>query len=135
MIDLPRPHTCKKELVFRKLKAIDNAAFNHDLFFSDLIVQQKNDLDQLLRQYSTMLKNNLDKNAPLQKKTVTVKDLVPWYNVAIREEKKERKRQQCVRRWRRTGLTIHREMYVYQRNLVNQLIPTIWTKCLKFVKI
>ena len=53
---------------FRKLKAIDSAAFNHDLIFSDLIVQPKNDLDELFTQYNTMLKNNPDKHAPLQKK-------------------------------------------------------------------
>ena len=95
VIDLPRPHTCKKELFFfRKLKAIDSAAFNHDLILSDLIIQPKNDLHELLRQYNTMLKHNLDKHAPLQKKTVTVKDPVPWYNDAIREEKK---RLQCER--------------------------------------
>ena len=45
---------------------------------------------------------------------------MPWHNDVIREEK--RKRRQCERRWRRTGLTTHREMYVFQRNLVNQLI-------------
>ena len=102
------------------MKAIVFAAFNHDLILSDLIVQPKNDLDELLRQYNTMLKTNLDKHAPLQKKTVTVKDPVPWYNDAIRKEK--RKRRQCERRWRRTGLTIHREIYVSQQILVNQLI-------------
>ena len=34
----------------------------------------------------------------------------------------KRKRRQCERRWRRTGLTIHREVYLSQRDLVNQLI-------------
>ena len=67
-----------------------------------------------------MLKNNLDKHTPLQKKNCDSERPVPCHNDAIGEEK--RKRRQCERRWRRTGLTIHREMYVSQRYLVNQLI-------------
>ena len=58
----------RKRTVFFKLKVIDFAAFNHDLILADLIVQLKNDLNELLTQYNTMLKNNLDKHAPLQKK-------------------------------------------------------------------
>ena len=51
---------------------------------------------------------------------MTVNDPVPWHNETIGEEK--RKRRQCERRWSRTGIIIHRAVYVSQRNLVNQLI-------------
>ena len=56
VMDLPEPQACNKELFFRKLKAIDSTTFNHDLILSDLIVQSKNDLHELLTQYNTMLK-------------------------------------------------------------------------------
>ena len=98
VIDFSRPHTCKKELFSRKLKVIDSAALNHDLIL--LIVQLKNYLDELLRHHA---KKQYWQTRPSPKKSVTVKDPVPWYNDAIREKK--RKGRQCERRWRRTGLT------------------------------
>ena len=73
VINLPRPHTRKKEPLFRKLKAID---FNHDL--KQKI--KKNKLDELLTQYNTMLKTILTNTPSPEKKTATMKDPVPFHN-------------------------------------------------------
>ena len=43
-----------------------------------------------------------------------------WYNESIREAKQIRR--QAERLWRKTGLVVHREMYVEKRDMVNALI-------------
>lgn len=62
----------------------------------------------------------LDKHAPLKKRTITLRPAAPWYNNTIRYEKQRRRK--FERRWRASGLTAHRELYVDQCNLVNKCI-------------
>ena len=75
-------------------------------------------LDTLTRKYNMVLSELLDQHVPLKKRTITLHPAAPWYNNNIRDEKQ--KRQKLERRWRASGLTVHRELYVDQYKLVNK---------------
>ena len=67
-----------------------------------------------------VLSELLEKHAPLKKRMITLRPAAPWYTDAIRTEKE--KRRKLERRWRASGLTVHRELYVDQCKLVNKCI-------------
>ena len=70
--------------------------------------------------YNTTLIGLLDKHAPLKTRTITIRPSAPWYTEDIREEKQ--KRRALERRLRRTGLTVDRERFVDQCQVVNEFI-------------
>ena len=62
----------------------------------------------------------LDKHAPLQKKTTTVRPWVPWFNNEIKEAKRLRRRNERIRR--RTGLESDRVKFIKARNHANHIM-------------
>ena len=62
----------------------------------------------------------LDDHAPVTQRTITTRSECPWYttNIKLAEAKKKRLEKQ----WRRTRLTVHRKIYIQQRDLTNSLI-------------
>ena len=62
----------------------------------------------------------LDKHAPLQKKTITVRPRVPWFNNEIKEAKRLRRRNERI--WRRTGLELDRVKFIKARNHTNHMM-------------
>ena len=59
-------------------------------------------LTDLVSCYGSTMTSLLDKHAPLQKKTITVRPRVPWFNNEIEEAKRLRRRNEKI--WRMTGL-------------------------------
>ena len=56
----------------------------------------------------------------IKKHIITLRPAAPWYNNTIRDEKQRRRK--FERRWQASALTVHRELYVDQCNLVNKCI-------------
>ena len=56
---------------------------------------------------------------------ITIRPLASWYDNSINVEK--RKRRKLERRWRKSRLVIHRELYEEQCKLVNSMIKTVKT--------
>ena len=79
-------------------------------------------ISELVDLYNKELSALLEQHAPLKKKIVTLRPTTPWYSEEIRKEKSKRRKLEC--RWRRTRLTIDREIYVQQCNTVNTLISS-----------
>lgn len=90
--------------------------FRRDLSQSSLLQSPAADLDDLCLQYDSALKSLLDKHAPLCTKIVSQRRKAPWYNDVIRRNKAERRK--LERRWRKSKLTIDRDLFVEQSNLV-----------------
>ncbi len=129
LTDHPAVHCClnikkqshpKQEIIYRKTKAINHNKFSQDLQESELICNPKENLDELVKQYDTVLHSILDKHAPEQKRFITVRSPRPWYNDDITEAKKLRK--QLERRWRRTQTNNDRTAFKIQRNIVTDMI-------------
>jgi len=110
----------KKNISYRKVANIDKEQFKEDLKLSQLLNFPKDDLDALVDQYNTTLRGLLDQHAPLKSREVTIRPLVPWYNDEIDQAKKLRRKYE--RQWRMSKLTIHRQLYLQQRDKVNTLI-------------
>lgn len=105
---------------YRKIKAIDRAAFRQDILNSTLVHSPASALDVAVHQYDSQLGNLLNKHAPLQSRSIVVRPVVPWYNEDIGAAK--RKRRQLERQWRRTMLTVHRDLFKAQRQAVRDMI-------------
>ena len=117
----PKPRTVKKEITFRKIKAIDTAQFQNDITSSVLGQPDSfQDVDEIVSAYNNIMTDTLDNHAPAVKKTITVHPEAPWYNEEIDLAKKARRK--AEKTWRKTKLTVHREIYVGTRETVNLLL-------------
>ena len=70
--------------------------------------------------YNTCLRQLLDHHAPLVTRTVTDRTSAPWMTLEIKQAKVQRRL--AERKWRESGLAVHREIYVKQRSLVSNMI-------------
>ena len=77
-------------------------------------------INDLVNSYNSVDQNVLDKHAPRVNKKVSVRLSAPWITPDIKNAK--RKRRQAERRWRKNGLTVHRQDYKSCRNTVTDLI-------------
>ena len=114
------PATTVKEVCYRKTKAIDIEAFKDDLRKSRLCQDPPVVLTDLVSCYGSTMTSLLDKHAPLQKKTITVRPRVPWFNNEIKEAKRLRRRNETIRR--RTGLESDRVEFIKARNHANHVM-------------
>ena len=116
---VPRPPKAKKLMEYRKLRNIDIEQFQHDITTSQLVINPADDLDELISQYNKTLSDLLDQHAPMIKRMVTVRPNTSWYSDEIRKEKCTRRRLEWE--WRKTGLHVHRQLYIQQCQHVNSL--------------
>ena len=120
---LPKKAFERKEVNHRKLKSIVLQELRDDISDSPLIStvdEAGHDLESMLTLYNTSLIGLLEKHAPLITRNITIRPSAPWYTEDIREEKQ--KRRALERRWRRTGLTVDRERFVDQCQMVDEFI-------------
>ena len=119
-LTLRMPATTVKEVCYQKTKAIDIEAFKDDLRKSRLCQDPPVVLTDLVSCYGSTITSLLDKHAPLQKKTITVRPWVPWFNDEIKEAKRLRRRNERI--WWRTGLESDRVKFIKARNQTNLVI-------------
>jgi hypothetical protein len=105
---------------YRCYKAINLDELQSEIEQSDLIKEPAETLDSKLDQYNDILTSIINKLAPQKTRRVTVRPVTPWYNEMIHAAKVERRK--CEANWRRSGLTVHFEMYKTARNKVTALI-------------
>ena len=56
----------------------------------------------------------LDKFALIKSRVVTIRPAAPWINLVVKASKQARRK--AERMFKKTGLTIHREIYKYHKN-------------------
>ena len=77
------------------------------------------DSSDLLHSYNSGLREVLDKHAPLRHRRITDRPSAPWLTVQIKEAKQQRR---CAeRRWRKSGLTVHRQIFIHHDEKVKKL--------------
>ena len=113
------PPTSKptKLVTYRSLKKIDVTQFKNDLSMlctSDCLQVQSDDLDL---HYNAALKVNIDRHAPLKKRVFPERLQAAWYTDDLRKAKQERRL--CERRWRKTGLVVHKNAFLEKKKQVN----------------
>ena len=117
----PKPKTFRKVITYRKTKAIDVDSFRGDLHNSGLLkLDSMMKVQDCVTMYNQVLSELLDKHAPAITKTITVHPDTPWYSEEIDVAKKERRLAEKI--WRKSKLTVHREIYMDRRETVNKLL-------------
>jgi hypothetical protein len=104
---------------YRNLKGVDIAKFNDSLLSSQLVQAPPSDSDELVRLYNQTLTTLLDEQAPLKTKEVMLRPHAPWYNESIRTAKQKRRR--AERKWRKTDLTVDKELLKESQKEVSNL--------------
>ena len=105
----PKPHLQEKKIVTRKLRSIDLPSFREDIVQGLTVNDHNESASDLLNRYNVHLTSVLDKHAPKKEKSVVVRPLQPWFTDELHQAKNERRK--AERLWRRTGLTVHKEIY------------------------
>ena len=96
------------------LHIIFQILFRHTLFSHTPPISRR------LLSYRIELRKIIDALGPTKTRVITVRPEAEWYNESIREAKQTRR--QAERLWRKTGLVVHREVYMEARDMVNALI-------------
>jgi len=123
-------HPIRKDTEFRNVKSIDICDFNNAILASDLTKPLPSCTDDVVSKYNTVLRELLDKHAPLKKRSIAQRQTQPWINPEILEAK--RVRRQCERRWRKSSLHVHRIAYKESCEEVKQRIKE--AKATYFIK-
>ena len=110
----------RREVFFRKLRSININSLRSDLKSSTAMMEATADLSDQIDKYEYELSRILDNHAPVRSHIVIIRPLAPWYNSNIDVEKKNRRK--LERRWRKSRLTIDRELYQEQCKLVSSMI-------------
>ena len=111
---LRKPVREKRKIISRNIRAIDMHDFRTDVH-NLLGSATQSDSTDPLGVYNTCLHHLVDHHAPLVTRTSA-----PWMTLEIKQAKVQRRL--AERKWRESGLAVHREIYVKQRNLVSNMI-------------
>jgi DNA-directed RNA polymerase subunit F len=120
----PAIHT--KTVQYRKYRSIDIDQFKQDISKSDLYKHPSKSLEGLVCQYNSVLKELLDKHAPLVDKKIVIRPDNQWYTEETRTGKI--KRRACERKWRKSKLEVDRLEYKQQCIKVNTMLTEAKTK-------
>jgi hypothetical protein len=116
-----KPGTMQKEIKYRNIKSIDTDLFKKDIQESTLAnADGIDDVATLVKVYDAVLSDLLDKHAPMKERKFTIRKESPWFTSEIGEAKRARRK--AERKWRKTNLTIHRQIFLEAQQHVNNLI-------------
>ena len=110
---ISRPPLRKVTKSRRKFNEMDSEAFKSRLSQALCEIPVSMDVNQMMTQYEHSVSQILDDLAPLKQKTIIDKPHCPWYCDELADLKREVR--QCERKWKTTGLTVHREMFNSKR--------------------
>ena len=117
---LHKPRIVPSTIRYRKLRQLNLTQFKEDLSHLKNVDTSENCLDTLMCDYNTILRNALDKHAPIITKRVKGPTAKPWYDDDIHKEKNTRRKLERAWRKQRTDENLNR--YKAQKNRLNQLI-------------
>ena len=122
ILNMEKPMPTTKVIQYRRLAAINKAAFKGDLEGLPILMKLEDNISTLVDQYCQNLSGLVEKHAPLRKRRLRVRPHAPWFTQEIEEAKVKRRQYEAL--WRKSGLTIHREMFKTQRQQVQDRIKT-----------
>ena len=105
-----------KSITCRKFKDINVSDFK-----SDIKTALSDQIDKTTASYlNSTLETVLDKHAPAKTKKVTDRPFSEWYNLEVKAAKTDRRRKERI--WRKTGLTVHKQIFIAACRAVNNII-------------
>ena len=125
-LDTQRPPLPKKTIVYRDTRRINISNLKKDIQNNDCLngntLEELTNSEECVKLYNEAAKSLLDKHAPEKTKTITIRPKSEWQNQEIDTTRREKRK--CERKWRATGLTVHREMYCEARNRLMKAIAS-----------
>lgn len=114
---MTKPLKGRKTITFLKLRWIDFTKFKSCFKWkyhtsTDTITDVSRSLKELVSCYNQELRILLDQHALAQTKSLTLHPNTPWYTNEVRKAKLEKL--QAERRMRKTGLTVHKEIFKFK---------------------
>ena len=101
--DVGRPKPVKQVVNYRELKKINVDLFKKNIRTSVLFTNPADDLSQSVKQFENVLRELLDRHAPLKSNSMTLRPHAPWYTDELRE-----------RKWKKSQLEVDRQIYAEQ---------------------
>ena len=124
-LDMSRPEPVRHETRFRKLREIDFSQFRKDISSSSLVSNPASDLGALVEQYDSVLSELLDIHAPTVTRSITLRPHAPWYDEALREQKRAKRRSE--RKWVSSGLEVYKQLYQEECHKYKEALETAKT--------
>ena len=115
-----RPVLAARTMPRRKMRNIDPARFAPDLGVQLAAYDVGSGVAAAAQNYHDSIVSVLEKYAPVELRTIRSNTAKPWYSDVIHGA--HQLRRQCERKWLKTRLEIHRELYVRQQD---QIVPLI----------
>ena len=115
----------KKKIQFRKLKSIDKSEFAvhlHEFAENQRLSPATGSFEDRLSEYNEVTNSILDNHAPLLEKWVKEVPTAPWFNSEYQAARAKRRKAEKV--WRKSGLSIDRDIYVHLRLHCDELANT-----------
>lgn len=119
-INVTKPLHVRRKITFRKFRAICVPDFVAELSRCECLKNVDGTADELAEAYNSSIMSVIDRHAPLCTKYVTLRPNAPWYTDELRQAKHERRRAERV--WRRTRLTVHKEIFKKKSDIRNKLL-------------
>ena len=108
-LDIRKPKQLKVHVKYRKINNIDLDAFRGDILHSELFKSTPEETDELVQLYDSVLRNLLDKHAPLMMRSFFPRPHSPWYKHDLHVKKQELRR--LEHKWRSTKLEVHLQIF------------------------
>ncbi len=125
-LDMSKPPRLRKSITYRKTKAINIDDFKNDIRNSVANIDENESLEYLVDFYNKNLLNILDKHAPQQTKSVTIREKTPWTTEEIRPHKQELRR--LERRMKRTKLEIDKQLFKNKKAEYKEFMQDKWNE-------
>jgi hypothetical protein len=114
---ISKPPPIKRLVTSRNLRAMNSDHLQADVARLTISFREKlhsRDVTSLVNSYNEGLQHILDQHAPLITRRIRDRPSAPWLTTEVRDARRKRRRAECL--WRKTKLTVHREMYISSRN-------------------
>ena len=116
-----KPDIVKKHVSYRNITKICRETFLEDIENSSLASpNNSNNVCDLVKIYNDALSELLDKHAPMKDRVFTIHNNAPWYTCEIANAKRDCRK--AERRYRNTGLTIHKQIFQDAQTHMHTLI-------------
>ena len=114
-LNYQKPTAKKQKVLSRNLKSINLEVFKEELSSS----LSTNSLESV-EDFNNCLRDVLDHHAPLRMRTLSSRPSAPWLTLRVKASKQEKRK--AERQWKKSGLTVHKEIYNRNQKLTSDIV-------------
>ena len=108
-----------KSITYRNLKDVNSELFCQDIKSNFATLSHYTDMKEKIGQYNRIMLDTVNKHAPKKTKEVRIVAQAPWFDAEYAALRKQRRK--AERRFRNTGLLVHKEEYIALRKQTTSL--------------